>query len=80
METAIQSSTYIKSTEHAGWLVKRGFKWRKAWNKRWIALHGWEVAYMDKEPTAETIAGMKINKAQLTGSAEIVDNDDPDVQ
>ncbi len=40
-------------------------KWRKLWKKRWVALHGAELVYMDKEPTLENSANMTITKAQV---------------
>ena len=34
METALENSVWVTSPEFAGWLVKRGFRWRKLWTKR----------------------------------------------
>ncbi len=31
METALENSVWVTSPEFAGWLVKRGFRWRKLW-------------------------------------------------
>jgi hypothetical protein len=40
-------------------------QWRKLWKKRWVALHGAEVVYMDAEPTVENSATMTITKAEV---------------
>jgi hypothetical protein len=57
MDEALSSSVWVTSPEFAGWLLKRGFHWRKLWKKRWIALHGAEIVYMEKEPTVENSSG-----------------------
>lgn len=57
-------------------LTKRGFAWRKLWRPKWVALHGAEIVYMDKEPTVFN-HGLKITKALLTSSTKI-DPDDLD--
>ena len=36
METALENSVWVTSPEFAGWLVKRGFRWRKLWTKRCV--------------------------------------------
>jgi len=77
MDTALQSSVYVSSPEFAGWLMKRGFHWRKLWKKRWVALHGAEIVYMEKEPTLENSSSMTITKAQIT-TATVIDRDDID--
>jgi calcium/calmodulin-dependent protein kinase I len=77
MDTALESSVWVSSPEFAGWLQKRGFHWRKLWKKRWVALHGAEIVYMDKEPTLENSATMVMTKAQIT-SATIIEPDDID--
>jgi hypothetical protein len=59
MDEALSSSVWVTSPEFAGWLLKRGFHWRKLWKKRWIALHGAEIVYMEKEPTVENSSGIK---------------------
>jgi hypothetical protein len=43
-------------------------QWRKLWKKRWVALHGAEVVYMDAEPTVENSATMTITKAEVQSS------------
>ena len=77
METALESSVYVTSPEFAGWLLKRGFHWRKLWKKRWVALHGAEIVYMEAEPTAENSTTMNITKAQITTSS-IIEREDID--
>eukprot|EP01035_Chromulina_nebulosa_P024396 gene24396-31757_t len=77
MDAALQSSVFISSPEFAGWLNKRGFHWRKLWKRRWVALHGAEIAYMDKEPTSETASSLNITKAQIS-TASVIDRDDID--
>jgi hypothetical protein len=47
------------------------------WKKRWVALHGFEIVYMDKEPTPKNMAEIQITKAQFTG-ASVVKEEDPD--
>lgn len=41
-------------------------QWRKLWKKRWIALHGSEIVYMEKEPTLENSADIVITKCQVS--------------
>jgi hypothetical protein len=65
MDIAIQSSVYVSSPEFAGWLTKRGFHWRKLWKKRWIALHGAEIVYMDKEPNIDNCSSLTVTKAHV---------------
>lgn len=57
--------------------MKRGFHWRKLWKRRWVALHGAEIVYMEKEPTVENSATMTITKAKIS-TATVVDRDDID--
>ena len=52
-------------------------QWRKVWKKRWVALHGMEIVYMDKEPTSKNMSDIQITKAQFTG-ASVVKEEDPD--
>ncbi len=52
-------------------------QWRKLWKRRWVALHGAEIVYMDKEPTVENSSTMTITKAQIT-TATVIDRDDLD--
>jgi calcium/calmodulin-dependent protein kinase I len=75
MDVALNSSVWVSSPEFAGWLQKRGFHWRKLWKLRWVALHGAEIVYMDKEPTLENSSTMVMTKAQIT-SATIIEPDD----
>jgi len=77
MDIALKSSVWVTSPEFAGWLKKRGFHWRKLWKNRWVALHGAEIVYMDKEPTLENSATMVMTKAKIT-SATIIEPDDID--
>ena len=77
MDIALQSSVWVTSPEYAGWLQKRGFHWRKLWKKRWVALHGAEIVYMDKEPTLENSSTMVMTKAQITSST-VIEQDDID--
>ena len=77
MDIALRSSVWVTSPEYAGWLMKRGFHWRKLWKNRWVALHGAEIVYMDKEPTLENSATMVMTKAKIT-SATIIEPDDVD--
>eukprot|EP00600_Ochromonadales_sp_CCMP1393_P010926 CAMPEP_0174996974 /NCGR_PEP_ID=MMETSP0005-20121125/696_1 /TAXON_ID=420556 /ORGANISM="Ochromonas sp., Strain CCMP1393" /LENGTH=1057 /DNA_ID=CAMNT_0016251449 /DNA_START=95 /DNA_END=3269 /DNA_ORIENTATION=- len=77
MDDAIKSSVYVTSPEFAGYLDKKGFRWRKVWKKRWVALHGMEIVYMDKEPTSKNMSDINITKCQLTG-ASVVKEEDPD--
>jgi PH domain len=77
MEEALASSVWITSPEYAGWLQKRGFAWRKLWRKRWVALHGSELAYMQDEPTVENSSTMTITKAQITSNS-VIDREDLD--
>ena len=77
MDIALKSSVWVTSPEFAGWLMKRGFHWRKLWKKRWVALHGAEIVYMDKEPTLENSSTMVMTKAKIT-SATTIEPDDID--
>lgn len=77
MESALQNSVWVTSPEFAGWLGKRGFHWRKLWKRRWIALHGAELVYMDKEPTLENSSSMQMTKAVIN-PATVVSNEDVD--
>jgi len=77
MDIALKSSVWVTSPEFAGWLQKRGFHWRKLWKNRWLALHGAEIVYMDKEPTLENSTTMVMTKAKIT-SATIIEPDDID--
>ena len=76
MNDAITNSVWVTSPEYAGWLTKRGFAWRKLWRPRWVALHGAEIVYMEKEPTVFN-HGLKMTKVQLTASTK-VDTEDLD--
>jgi len=77
MDVALQSSVWVTSPEFAGWLNKRGFHWRKLWKKRWVALHGAEIVYMDKEPTIENSSSLTMTKAQISAST-VIERDDID--
>jgi hypothetical protein len=46
-------------------LFEKLFQWRKLWKRRWVALHGAEIVYMEKEPTLENSSNMTITKAQV---------------
>jgi len=48
-------------------------KWRKLWKQRWVALHGAEIVYMDKEPTSDNAADMAITKAPVRNDRKLVD-------
>ena len=72
MDVALQSSVWVTSPEFAGYLMKRGFAWRKLWKKRWVALHGSEIVYMDEQPTPENMANITVNKSQII-AASIID-------
>jgi len=74
MDEAIQSSIWVTSPEFSGWLMKRGFHWRKLWKKRWVALHGTEIAYMERQPSGNNDS-MTITTAEIT-SATSIDRDD----
>ena len=65
MDTALENSVWVTSPEFAGWLVKRGFRWRKLWTKRWVALHGTEIAYMAEEPNDKSSKDMVVTKCQI---------------
>jgi hypothetical protein len=77
METALENSIWVISPEFAGHLQKKGFYWRKLWKKRWVALHGSEIAYMAEEPNDFNSEKLVITKAQIT-SATLVDREDVD--
>lgn len=77
MNEAIANSVWVTSPEFAGWLTKRGFAWRKLWRRKWIALHGAEIVYMEQEPTLANHnagGGLKMSKGQLTFATKV----DPD--
>lgn len=40
-------------------------QWRKLWKRRWIALHGLEIVYMDKEPTPDNMNSVNVSKAKV---------------
>jgi hypothetical protein len=44
---------WVKAPEFEGWLLKRGFAWRKAWVRRWVVLQNREVTYYEKEPARD---------------------------
>eukprot|EP01036_Dinobryon_divergens_P038529 gene38529-50602_t len=76
MDVAIQSSVYVLSPEYAGWLLKRGFHWRKLWRRRWVALHGAELVYMTAEPKPGlSLAATEITKVQITAATTISEYD-----
>lgn len=75
MEEAIQSSVFLTSPDTSGWLNKRGFHWRKLWKQRWVALHGAEIAYMNKQPSAENVKSIVLTKEQITSKTEVTDED-----
>lgn len=77
MESALENSIWVISPEFAGHLQKKGFYWRKLWKKRWVALHGSEIAYMAEEPNDFNSDKLVITKAQIT-SATLVDREDVD--
>ena len=77
MEAALRNSVWVTSPEFAGWLGKRGFHWRKLWKRRWIALHGAELVYMDKEPTLENSSSMTMTKAVIS-PATVISSEDVD--
>lgn len=73
-----QQNIFIVSPEFGGYLMKRGFYWRKLWKKRWVILHGAEIAYMDKKPeNISNIKDMNISTAQITSQTQI-DSEDLD--
>lgn len=45
------------------------------WKKKWVALHGDEIVYMDKEPNVENASSLTITKAQIMASTEISNDD-----
>lgn len=47
-------------------------QWRKLWKKRWVALHGAEIVYMEKEPTLEDTGNMTITKAQVIERSTVI--------
>ena len=75
MDTALRNSVWVSSPEYAGWLVKRGFHWRKLWKRRWVALHGAELVYMDKEPTLENGSSLNMTKVIITSSTAVEEKD-----
>ena len=76
MDIAINTSTYVSSPEFAGWLLKRGFKWRKLWKKRWVALHGCELVYMEDEPDPDDpTKDIAMTKALITANTLIDETD-----
>ena len=75
MDIALQNSVWVTSPEYAGWLLKRGFHWRKLWKRRWVALHGAELVYMDKEPTLENGSSLTMTKVLINPSTAIEEND-----
>lgn len=77
MQSALENSVWVVSPEYAGHLSKRGFHWRKLWKKRWVALHGSEIAYMEEEPSDENQDDLVVTKAVIT-SATVIESDDID--
>jgi len=77
MDVALKNSVWVTSPEFSGYLHKKGFRWRKLWKKRWVALHGTEVAYMEREPEANTTHAddIVLMKANIIGST-IIDRED----
>ncbi len=75
MDSALQNSVWVSSPEYAGWLVKRGFHWRKLWKRRWVALHGAELVYMDKEPTLENGNSLNMTKVVINSSTAVEERD-----
>ena len=67
---------WVTGPESSGWLQKKGFYWRRLWKKRWIALHGTEIAYMDRQPNGPN-DNLKMTTAMIT-SAMSIDRDDID--
>ena len=75
MEEALKSSVWVTSPEYSGWLMKKGFHWRKLWKKRWVAISGAELAYADHEPTAND--KVLVNRSPITASM-VIDREDID--
>ena len=76
MDDALKNSIWVTGPESSGWLFKKGFYWRRQWKKRWVALHGTEIAYMDRQPTGPN-DDLKMTTATVT-SAMTIDRDDID--
>lgn len=78
--TIVRKNLWISSPEYAGYLTKRSHHWRtmlfrsRAWQRKWVSLHGAEIVYMEHEPTPATYAHMKMRRAQITAST-VIEND-----
>mmetsp|Transcript_14996 Transcript_14996/g.24825 ORF Transcript_14996/g.24825 Transcript_14996/m.24825 type:complete len:1019 (-) Transcript_14996:236-3292(-) len=70
-----ESSVYIVSPEFSGYLLKKGFYWRKLWKRKWVVLHGDEISYMDEKPTKETAKTIQITKARISIKS-VIDTED----
>jgi serine/threonine protein kinase len=78
MEEALRTSVWLTSPEYSGWLMKRGFHWRKLWKKRWVAISGAELAYADSEPNPSDPGSKVVVKKCPITSAMIIDREDID--
>ena len=74
MEEALKSSVWVTSPEYSGWLLKKGFYWRKAWRKKWVAISGAELAYADNDPSDKG-SNQKVKKCPITSAMVLVSDD-----
>lgn len=57
---------WVRSPDFAGWLVKKGFRWRKLWKKRWVVLDGRDIAYMSDHPDNEhDMESLQVSRIEL---------------
>jgi len=61
---------WVRAPEFEGWLLKRGFAWRKAWVKRWVVLQNRELAYYEKEPPRDAF-GQPLASAEPRGAVTL---------
>lgn len=47
---------WVKAPEMQGWILKRGFSWRKKWTRRWVVLQNREIAYYEKRPLGNELS------------------------
>lgn len=61
-----------------GYLMKRGFRYRKLWNRRYIVLSGRMLKYFDRPPRDDVAASVPRGKLELTKHTIVQASKDPE--
>eukprot|EP01031_Cornospumella_fuschlensis_P036295 gene36295-44032_t len=79
----VENTMWVSAPEYAGWLLKRGTGWyasnayfrQRAWKKKWVSLHGFELLSMDDEPVIGNIATLKIRRSEIDANTAIKEDE-----